>query len=320
MPSTVLTGLVGQFEVLIADIAHHFYRRAPGALGGDEKVISAKELLSFATLEEAKDHVVSDRVDDLLRGSLEDWRKFFESRLKVDLRALSPDYSRFGEYVQRRHLIVHAGSRISRRYLALVDDSLLKEYFGQAQLGMPVHLSRAYVSAALQAFEATGLALGLACWVKLHRDHASDQAQLESELVYDALKGGRWTAALHLASWAQSQETFDAQTRLIAQFNAWQSLKRLNRFAECEQEVRTLDASALNPQFSAVRFALLGDADAFFRTVERFNGAGLDAESWGDWPILVEMRQDPRFEEYARRYGKAPDPSADTMDRSAGAK
>ena len=298
----VLTGIVGQFEVLVSDLAHHYYRRAPGSLGGQDKVLSVSELLSFSSIEEATDYVIADRVDDLLRGSAEDWRKFFESRLKVDLAAVSVEWARFVEYIQRRHLIVHAGSRLSRRYLKIVEPDLLKEYFADPQVGQPVRLAPPYVDAALSAFEATGVLLGFACWVRLHRDHATEQSSLLDDYVYETMLAGRWSVVLQFAQWGAEQETFDAISRLTFRFNAWLALKRLGRFRECAGAVEAFDCSAVKTVFSIAQAALLDRLDRLFELVENSKGVDLDERAWREWPLLNEARLDPRFEVLRKRF------------------
>lgn len=298
----VLTGLVGQFEVLIADLAHHFFRRAPGALGGDDKVLSARELLAFASIDEAKEFIISDRVDDLLRGSAEDWRKFFESRMKIDLREISTDWPHFVEHIQRRHLIVHAGSRISRRYLSLVDQSVLKKYFGDPQIGQPVRLDSEYIESALRSFEATGILLGLAFWSKLHREAAEAQAELLIDHVYESVKRGQWNVVLHLAKWGAGHEAFDASSRLVCQINCWLALKRMKRFEECRVVVENLDCSALNARFSVARAALLDDHDSFFAIVDATDGGDLDERAWTEWPLFDELRKHERYPEISAKY------------------
>ena len=95
---SVLTGLVGRFEVLIADLAAAYYKSVPASAGSQDPVISMDELLGFGTLEDAVDFIIEKKVDDLLRVSLDDWRKFFQSRMKVDITKLTPNWERFAEY------------------------------------------------------------------------------------------------------------------------------------------------------------------------------------------------------------------------------
>lgn len=301
----VLSGLVGQFEVLVSDLAHHFYKRAPGSLGGTDKVLSVSELLSFASIEEATEFVIADKVDDLLRGSADDWKKFFDTRLKVSLEAAAPEWPRFVEYIQRRHLIVHAGGKISRRYLRNVDSQLLTEYFGEPQVGQEVRLDYDYISRCLEEFEITGLRLGLDCWRKLHSDHAKAQADYLDDVAYDNMLRDRWGVCVALTEWGAAQSTFDASSRTTFMINMWLAQKRLGRWAECDEQVRQFDCSALKPVFQLARAALLDDVEQVCRVLEEHEGAFMDERAWDEWPLLMEARSDPRFQELRERYSKS---------------
>jgi len=299
--SGILTGLVGQFEVLLSDLAYQFYRRAPLAVGVQERTLAVTELITFTSIDDAIDYLIEQRVDDLLRGSAEDWRKFFESRMKLDPAEISPDWERFVECVQRRHLIVHSGGRISRRYLKNVPSHLVQEYFGEPRLGDTAYLDEIYVSNALTLFETTGLLLAFSCWQKLAADPEGLNTVL-MHIIYESLLQNQWGTVLRLADWGVKQNSFIASQKLPCQVNLWLAYKRLGRFGECEKEVRNFDTSALKTVYSLVQAALLNDNDRFFSLLETSKGQDLDEAAWDEWPVFDEMRQDPRFNECKARY------------------
>lgn len=147
---SVIIGIVGQFEVLIADLAHQFFRRAPRALDADEKVLSLSDLREFGSVDVAFDYLVEREIDGLLAQPVPAWEKFFESRMKIKLRSMAWNWKMFNEIIQRRHIIVHTDGRISRRYLRFVSPELVTQYFGEeAKIGQVTRLDRDYVETAL---------------------------------------------------------------------------------------------------------------------------------------------------------------------------
>lgn len=298
----ILTGLVGQFEVLVADLAHQLFRKAPAATGSADKALTVAELLSFGSIDDAIEHVIADRIDDLLRGSTEDWRKFFESRMNINLPSLAKDWDEFTEFIQRRHLIVHAGGKVSRRYLRIVPQRVVEKHFIAPRVGDEATLNKEYVADAIDAFQVTGLLLGVSAWAKIDKETARDRASLLDEIIYGAIRERRWAIVAQLAQWGQAQDEFDAGTRLICQMNHWLAMKRLGRFGEVQAEVERLDTSVIKPVYSLVRLALLDRNDKFFALVDETNGNALDEQAWDEWPILDEMRQDARFEQLKQKY------------------
>jgi hypothetical protein len=90
--SAIVTGVVAQFEVLVGDLAREFYRSAPNAVDSKAKSLSLADLEQLGSVEAAIEYLIDNKVDGLLAESLEDWAAFFESHLKVDLRALTDDW------------------------------------------------------------------------------------------------------------------------------------------------------------------------------------------------------------------------------------
>jgi hypothetical protein len=298
----IVTGLVGQFEVLIAELAHAFYRRAPDAVGADEKLLSVNDLKRFGSIDDALDFVVSNRVEDLLRGSVHDWQKFFSTRLKIDLSQHAPDWERFVESIQRRHVIVHAGGRITRRYLENVAPAVVQAYFADASLGTRISLDADYISACVRSFEITGLLLGYHCWSKLHDEELSLMEEDLNENIYALLCAKEWKTVRALALWASHVAGLSSQFRIACQMNYWQASKHLGLWNEVRRDVENFDCSALRPVYALARAALLEDADQFFWILDDADGAQMDRRAWLEWPIFAPIRSDQRFNAYLRRY------------------
>jgi hypothetical protein len=299
---SVLTGLVGQFEVLISDLAHAFFLRSPNALGTEEKVLSINELKNFESISDAFDFVIANRVDDLLRGSVSEWQKFFFTRMKIDMAVIAPDWQRFVEFFQRRHLIVHTGGLISRRYLANVSDPLLSEYFDNAAIGTQATLSASYSKMFTEHFEISGLLLAYHTWLKLYPSEQQLIDQFLMQHVYSLMQSGRWGTVRALASWATTLPDIETSSRIVHQVNYWLASKELGSWKEIQIEVERFDCSALQPVYALARAALLDDADEFFAILDATNGAQLEVQAWMEWPIFTSMRKDIRFEAYRQRY------------------
>jgi len=298
--ASILISLVGYFELLVADLVHTFYRTFPEAAANDDKVLSVNQLKSFDSIDEAIDYVVSRRVDDLLRGTLEEWHKFFESRLKIDLRKVVPEWARFSEIIQRRHLIVHAGGEVNRRYLANVDWERLGDPDGPPALGTQLSVDEAYLNCALDIFEVAGVLLCQSVWKKLAPEETDTRLGMLGglgDVVYRSLLGGRWYIAERLCGWGLQDKRASEHTRLVFKFNRWLAIKRQGRWEEIASEVECLDCSAIQPKFLLSRASLMERADEFFEILPAALNAGVSLEDLQAWPILDEMREDPRFQD-----------------------
>lgn len=303
---SILMSLVSYFEVLVSDLAHLYYRLVPDATSADEKALSVNDLRQFKSIDDALQSVVSRRVDNLLREGADEWHRFFKTRMKIDLDQLVPSASEWREFFQRRHIIVHACGRVTERYLASVDwDSLER---AQPTIGTALPLDGSYLARAIDAFEIAGLLLCQEIWRKLAPQEL--QVRLNSstglcDAVYRRLKSGNWCVAEHLASWGLRDGYASEDVVLICRFNTWLCMKRQGRWEEAVEEVEAFDCAAKHPKYALVKAALLERPEEFFNLLRVAVGAGVDEGSLQEWPILDEMRRDPRFAEVVAEHRKA---------------
>lgn len=313
---SVMIGLVGQFEVLIADIAHQFFRRAPGALNEDEKTLSLSDLRQLGSVDVALDYLIDGAIDKLLARSVEDWARFFEKRMNIELHKMAWDWDVFKEIIQRRHIIVHADGCISRRYIQNVSPDLVEAYFGEGTIGQPTRLDRDYVEKALDHFEIIGTLLCCTAWLKLDKQSLPQFQDTLLEWIYDRLHEGRWEMALAMAQKGRDNNDLSYSVRTVCRLNAWLCLKRLGRFDEIRAHAESFDDSALEQRFRLVRLAILDRDEQFFNLLKATEGAGLDFDAWHEWPVFSEMRENPQFAKLAKRF--APTTGSDAANVPAG--
>lgn len=299
---SILTSLVAFFEVLLSDLTHAFYQLVPGAASNGDKVLSVNELRSFESIDEAMEFVVSRRVDDLLRGDIADWHDFLNSRLKISLRQLVPDWAQWSEVFQRRHIILHAGGRATRRYVDKVDWQRVTWPEVAPRLEAQVPIDDAYLESVIDLFEVSGLLLCQAVWKKLVPAQTDTRLSADpvgglTGAIYRRLLTGHWYVAEHLSQWGASDELADEGRRLICTFNRWLAVKRQGRWSEIRDEVEAFDCSAKDPKFWLAFASLTERPDNFFQHLPAALAGGVTPEELREWPILEEVRGDARFEE-----------------------
>ena len=296
---SILMSLVSYFDVLVADLAHAFYRIAPDAISTDDKVLSVNELKRFSSIDEALRSIVADRIDKLLRGSVSDWQEFFQSRMKIDMKLIVPEWAQWNEYFQRRHIVVHAGGHVTQPYLSKLDWEALAPYMTKPSLGDKLDIDDAYLENAINAFEITGLLLCQEVWRKLvPGDEEARYSSLTGLLdtVYQRLLSRHWYVAEKLATWGEKDGEASEGSILTCKFNRWLCIKRQGRWTEAEEEVKAFDCSVINRRFALARASLLEQADEFFEILPKaLGGEDVTINNLEEWPILNEMRADPRL-------------------------
>jgi hypothetical protein len=293
MRGSVLLSLVGAFEVLLSDLVRLFFERHQTALESEEKSHSLKEVFSFKSMDDFIGHVIEQKVDAFLRGSVADWVKFFQQK-RIDMSKFVPSWENFVECFQRRHVIVHNGGRVDRKYLDSVGQEWIERHKEEVQLGEVLIVGDEYLSLAFDYFELAGSLLCQECWKRFARDDRDVRSRALCDHQYECLLEKKWVVAETLGSWCVSEGDMTSSDTLMARINRWLSIKRQGRWSEIETEVMGFDYSVLNLRYVAAIHALAGRTDLFFSVLPK---AQISEEELKDWPILDEMRDDPRFKE-----------------------
>jgi hypothetical protein len=291
---SLLTSLVASLEVLIGNVVAAFYYANPSALGASEKEFSLADLRRMGSIDDAVDEAIASRSDAFLRQSTDDWRRWFARTIKTDFAEMAGDWAAVNEVIERRHLIVHNGSLVSKQYLSKVPLSQPPE------IGTELRVDDEYFRTALDHVLVFGALLATITWHHVHAASAQRPAEEIQHLTETLMEGGRWDAVLTLALVGRDRlATTDVQ-RHTFQFNWW--LARLETGDDPHSEVESFDDSALMPVFRFVRLALLDEKELATRLVDHLvESKAIRLRDLREWPILRRLRDYEPFAESLKR-------------------
>jgi hypothetical protein len=296
--SSLLTTLVGDYEVFIASLARAVVTRHPGSLDSSERTFTWRDISAHSTLEELKAQVIEKAVDDLLRESSEGWMKFFETkyRLAIPPLARTPELL---EVFQRRHVIVHNGGRVSRLYMEHTSKIESPPNIGDR---LSVDLEYFQKAADMLCIVALALVHNVARKL-LPKDELAHTEDTITNVPYRLLQDRRYAVTKSIAE-HQSLHPFENDyMRLVVQVNGWLAKKRLGEIAQCRAEIESWQTNTLQPIFVLAKHALLDNLEEGHALVLELRGSqSLPVQFWLTWPLLAELR------EYER--GLAPDNAA----------
>ncbi len=290
--SSLLTMAVSAFEVLLGALASRHYELHPGNLSNDRR-FSFKEISAFDSLDEVQDAAIAHRVYQLLQEPLDQWSKWLDkdSGLGVKLENLAIDFPLLVEIIQRRHVIVHNGGVVSQQYL----DRMSFDGDPPA-IGAHLHVSQAYLTAALEQLDTAGNLTAVGVWAKERPDLEGQAVSVLSNRMEQLLFDGRWPALRKICSIGKKIASFELQANVF-KVNEWLAIKRIEGLDGIKAEIRdNWDTTALEPQFRLVELALLDLSDAFFQQAPTTLANGrIHPEQLKIWPVFDELREDARF-------------------------
>jgi hypothetical protein len=290
---SLLTMAIGALEVLVAGARAEHYTLYPKELHGYQ--FRLDEIQQFASVEDAADRAIARAVDSFGRQPFEKRLRWFGD-VGVPYEDCWIDEGALREVFQRRHVVVHNAGRVTRSYLEHV------AFEGQEppQVGDTLDVSSEYLAGAFDQIDAFGSLLAFRAWRHWNPNDAAAVYQIYDR-TYELVLSARWAVVRKLAAAGREAAGFSEETRWVFRVNEWLAYKRLGEFELVRNDVEQWDTSALDDRFRMFRAALLDDLDGAFRfgTVavrQREIGDALD-----EFPLLDEMRDDPRFEELRRQ-------------------
>ncbi|MCC3264676.1 hypothetical protein [Arthrobacter gengyunqii] len=300
LTNSLITSIIGGFEVALAKTTTEYYRASPNALLATpkdrQKEFSLQDLKQLGSIEEAVEAAIASRVDDLLFGSLAGWRRFYKDKMNIDFSELSIDWATTDEIFQRRHIIVHNGGRASTRYI----NSTGRTDITKDEL---IASDDRYVRMALDHLFVLGYLVTAAAWEKF-TDSPGESCDDVQRMGYVLLTRRRWQAAKRISSFGVDHAT-DSLTAHMCQVNAWIAEKGMKGLGSIEKAVRAWDVSALSKDFQLAKYCLLDDLDKAFDMLPPMLEANtIGGESLLEWPLLEGVRADARFlslKEYVKR-------------------
>lgn len=295
-----LIALVSAAEWFLSQILHVHFEDHPEAAGTRDKTLSLKELQAMDSVADARRYLVDLRVEEILRGSFEDWIAFLHDQLKLSMDYLSKDKSRIIEICQRRNLLVHNAGHVNQIYRNKVPEDLQEK----TPPGGAVKVSQEYLQEAIDTFERGFILIAAELWKK--KDPTTEaRGNLLIVITFEHLLAQRWQVAEGLAYFLTQDRRLPERDQLVGQINYWQCLKWQDRFEEVREEVERADFSAKEEQYRLAQLALLDDETAFFELLPSVLEAGkIKLSDLKGWPLFRGMRD---TETYKDRYGPSED-------------
>lgn len=287
-----LISLISSIEWFLCQIFKVYFEKFPDALGGNDKVFSLNDLKAFGSIEDSVKALVEAKVENIMRGSFEDWIKFLKQNVRLSMGYLDRHIEELSEVFQRRNIIVHNGSRVNSIYISKVSPRLRTKL----SIGQDLEIDESYLGESINRFEGSFILIAAEFWKQLEPE-AIDRAETLNDISFQHLQAERWTVSESLSHFIKNDKKMPERQQLIGQINYWQSLKWQGRYNEIKDEAEKADFSAKDGLFQLAIYALTEKNRVFFELLPKIiDTEKLSYESLETWPIFRQMRQDLQYE------------------------
>jgi hypothetical protein len=286
-----LISLVSAAEWFVSQLLHKYFDLYPDAAGVRDRSLTLSDLQSIGSVDDARAYLIELKIEEVMRGSFNDWIQFLKTNLKLSMGYLSVDEDYLTEIYQRRNLLVHNGGVVNKIYL----NKLPKSVCSKLKLGDSVEISQEYLDKAIDRFERFFSLVALELWKKISPDDV-ERAHIITEITFRHLCEERWDISEGLNYFLVNDKQLPEKERLIGQINYWQSLKWANRFEEIRREIENADFSAKDDIFALAKFALLDDENQFLELLPVMLKTGkINETDLYEWPLFRSIRDKNAF-------------------------
>ncbi|MBI5673872.1 MAG: hypothetical protein HZC50_11675 [Nitrospirae bacterium] len=210
VPRGLMVALVSEFDAFVGATLKTFYRLRPDALGASERKMTYSELVTFDSLEAAREYIVEKEVETFLRSSHSSQFDMLETKLGIPLRKDLSIWKDFIELTERRNLFVHNDGIVNNQYLQICRDAGCD--CSRIKKGNVLGASQKYFSQAHEIVYELAAKLSHVLWRKLSPDdRAAADSHFSGALIYDLLYEKRYRLARTLADFG------------VATFKTWGS-------------------------------------------------------------------------------------------------
>lgn len=279
-----LTMLVSQIEVAIRGYTEAVTNVRPDMVLGSEDKVSIKDMQRFTTVDEVKKHIVQSKVDNVLRGSLLDWVKFFVEKLKINPKtvASTPEVV---EVAQRRHCFIHNDGKASSLYLANTGAK-------DVELGDYLAVGPDYIREAADLLYVFLISLHCAVAGKLagKKGEAHEEVgSFVSSTSFYLLQNQRYEV-LKLIDKSNLSLGIDKVDANILKVNIWLAYKFSGEFDLVKDDIVSLDTGSIPINMRLAKAALLGDNELAADLIEAMLVTkDIKKEHIVTWPLLREV-------------------------------
>lgn len=274
MSRSMLVILVSGFETLMTDLATKILQIRPGISKIEESSITLSELRNLDSVDDARDHLIANVVEDLARGSIEDWAKWF-ARFDVDLKKVTKDWTGFREIFARRNLIVHTNGKVSSQYLSVMKDVGAKVEtlpFKGATLEPTVE----YLESSCQLMLAAGALLAASVSMKLFPKSVQVPIHWSLGIAEICLEEKNFKCSLEITR--KLSELCKGRSDLILDFRirrtSWAARTMLGEKESVIEEASAWDIRGIDPLYAHIKSVFEQDYDSALKQINSLTQNG----------------------------------------------
>lgn len=300
VPRSFILILISQFDSFIGNMVRAILTKRSHILNSSNNIITYGQLFQFNSIEAAKDYLIDQEVDSVLRGSHAEHFDWLDKKLKTDLRKYMDVWPQFVEITERRNLFAHTDGKVSRQYIDNCNKHGYK-FNASPSLNEQLEVDPEYFSEAINCLTEVALKTGHTVWRLLNPEEKDEADKNLQNIVFEMLVAKKDKLVIEISKMALHPvyaKDMDEGNRLYIVINMAIAYKRLNRLQEMNDLLSREKWEFLDDVYKLAHLCLMGDyAKASNLMVKCGNNDDLKEDGFKTWPIFDEFRDTQLFKD-----------------------
>ncbi|MEW6182275.1 MAG: hypothetical protein AB1500_03750 [Bacillota bacterium] len=306
LPRSFIVSLVSVFDAYIGRLINVMFCEKSELFKTLEKTISCSQIHEFSSINQIKEYIIENEIENVLRESHDKQIGWLERKLNCPLRNLDA-WKYFIEVTERRNLFVHCDGIVSSQYISVCK----KHGVGigkDVKVGKTLLVSQEYFTKACEYMLEMGVKLGHVIWRRLLPNSLKDADSNLNNICYEMIRDEEYGMAITLLEFATSviKEWYSQESKLMFIINKAQAYKWLGNQKKSKEILHEVDWSACADKFKLANYVITDDYENAKVIMERINLSGeVTEENYKEWPLFKEFVKTEIFNKtYKKIYGE----------------
>ena len=189
----MIVGLISSYDFFLSRLLTVVFTQKPEIVLTSDKKISYSELVTYNSLDDARDTIINREVESIIRESHHSQFDIMEAKFGISLRKNLTVWPKFVELCERRNLFTHTGGVVSQQYLATC--SSFRYDTKEVRVGQRLTIDPEYFRSAVKIIFEIGIKLCFVLWRKFETANANDADVALNEICYNLIENRQYLLA-----------------------------------------------------------------------------------------------------------------------------
>lgn len=295
IPRSFLISLISHYDAFIGSLIKNLFSVTPEKLNSSEKQFTYSELLLFNNINDAKDALITQEAETVLRESHSKQINWLEKKFDVKLTSDLPSWPKFIEATERRNLFVHNDGIITSQYIKVCKTH--KFIFSKSPIvGEKLDVSNIYFEEIFSILYELGVKLTQVFWSKYFPNEGTEAAKSFTDLIFNLISKKKYDLSINLLEFATKYLiNFSDNDKKICKINLAQCYKWTNRENDCEKILDAEDWTACESTFKLCVAVLKDGFNDASEIMKELGDKEILDIAYQEWPVFKEFRKEEVF-------------------------